>query len=170
MKRVGVFVDVQNIFYSAKEYHQGKVDFEKLLELALRERQLIFAYAYVITSEEVNQSGFISVLEKIGFKVKTKPLKRRPDGSARGDWDMGIAIDTILFAPKLDVVVLVSGDGDFIDLVKVLKALGSQVEIISFPQNTSEELKKCADLYIPISEELIIKKNSQVVEQEIAST
>jgi uncharacterized LabA/DUF88 family protein len=165
--RVGVFVDVQNIFYSAREYYGGKVDFEKLLNQAVRGRQLIFAFAYLVTSDEVDQSGFINVLEHLGFTVKTKPLKKRPDGSMRGDWDMGIAIDVLLFAPKLDVVVIVSGDSDFSDLVKVLKYKGTQVEIISFPQNTSEELKKIADRYTPLSEEMIIKKPQTVIEEPV---
>ncbi len=159
--RVGIFVDVQNMFYSAKEYFGGKVDFVKLLNLAVRDRKLVVAFAYLITSEEVDQTGFITFLEHLGFRVKTKPLKRRPDGSARGDWDMGIAIDSILFAPKLDVVVLVSGDGDFIELVRVLQSMGTLVEVMSFPQNTSDELKRVADRYIPLTEDIIIKKTPQ---------
>ncbi|MCD6087355.1 MAG: NYN domain-containing protein [Candidatus Hydrothermae bacterium] len=165
--RVGIFVDVQNMFYSAKEYFGGKVDFEKLLAQAVRDRTLVVAFAYLITSEEVDQSGFISVLEHLGFNVKAKPLKRRPDGSARGDWDMGIAIDSILFAPKLDVVVLVSGDGDFTELVRVLQAQGTTVEVMSFPQNTSDELKKVADRFVPLTEDIIIKKNHVMSEEQV---
>jgi len=164
--RVGVFVDVQNIFYSAKEYFRGKVDFERLLEYSVRQRELIVAFAYLVTSDDVDQSAFISRLEHMGFVVKTKPLKKRPDGSARGDWDMGIAIDTLIFSPKLDVIVLVSGDGDFTELVKVLKSRGVIVEVVSFPQNISEELKKAADKYIPLDEEFIIKKSSTLVLEE----
>ncbi|RKZ01794.1 MAG: NYN domain-containing protein [Candidatus Hydrothermota bacterium] len=153
--RVGVFVDVQNMFYSAKEYYDGKVDFEKILENAVRGRSLITAIAYLVCVEDVDQSAFISVLERIGFTVRTKYLKRRSDGSGRGDWDMGIAIDALLRAPKLDVVVIVSGDGDFVELVHALKAMGVTVEVMSFPQNTSEELKRAADRYLPIDEDFI---------------
>ncbi len=167
--RVGIFVDVQNMFYSAKEYYDGKVDFEKLLDAALRGRSLITAIAYLVCVEDVDQSAFISVLEKLGFTVRTKYLKRRADGSGRGDWDMGIAIDALLRAPKLDVIVLVSGDGDFVELVHALKAQGVTVEVLSFPQNTSEELKRVADLYIAMDSQFIRKssKPEQYPQEEI---
>ncbi len=164
--RVGVFVDVQNMFYSAKEYYDGKVDFEKVLEAAVRGRSLIAAIAYLVCVEDVDQSAFISVLERLGFTIRTKYLKRRADGSGRGDWDMGIAIDALLRAPKLDVIVLVSGDGDFVELVHALKAQGVTVEVLSFPQNTAEDLKRAADLYLPMDGDFIRKSQKQEEHQE----
>ncbi len=153
--RVGVFVDVQNMFYSAKEYYDGKVDFEKILDSAVRGRSLITAIAYLVCVDDVDQTAFISVLERLGFIIRMKYLKRRADGSGRGDWDMGIAIDALVRAPKLDVVVLVTGDGDFVELVHALKAQGVTVEVLSFPQNTSEDLKRVSDLYIPMDADFI---------------
>lgn len=156
--RVGVFVDVQNMFYSAREYYGGKLDFEKFLAYAVRGRDLVLAVAYLVQAEDVDQSAFISVLEHMGFKVRVKPLKRRSDGTARSDWDIGIAVDTLTWAEKLDVVILATGDGDFAELVKALKARGVMVELVSFAQNTAEALKQAADRFYPITEHLIIKK------------
>ena len=123
-QRVGVFVDVQNMFYSAKALHQSKIDYSKLLQEIVGSRNLIRAIAYVVQKPEVDQSSFTDALERLGYEIKSKDLRLRPDGTAKGDWDMGIAIDTIAIAPKLDTVVLVSGDGDFVPLVEMLKAHG----------------------------------------------
>ncbi len=156
-QRVGVFVDVQNLFYSAKYQHHMKVDFQKLLALCLNERQLIRALTYIVQTPDIDQSSFINFLSSIGYEVKSKTLRVRPDGTAKGDWDMGIAIDTIAMADRLDVVVLVSGDGDFVDLVDMLKARGVIVEIVSFPNNTAEDLKLAATLYMPLDRSILIK-------------
>ncbi len=164
--RVGVFVDVQNMFYSAREYYDGKVDFQKILETSVRGRSLITAIAYLVCVDDVDQTAFISVLERLGFVIRMKYLKRRADGSGRGDWDMGIAIDALVRAPKLDVAVLVTGDGDFVELVHALKSQGVTVEVLSFPQNTSEDLKRAADLYIPMDADFIRKSSRPDIENE----
>lgn len=155
-QRVGIFVDVQNLFYSAKFQHHMKVDFAKLLNMCVNERMLIRALAYIVQTPDIDQSSFINVLSSIGFEVKSKALRVRPDGTAKGDWDMGIAIDSIAMANRLDVIVLVSGDGDFCDLVEMLKSNGVVVEIISFPNNTSEDLKACATMYLPLDKNVLI--------------
>lgn len=155
-QRVGVFVDVQNLFYSAKYQHHMKVDFAKLLGLCLSDRQLIRAITYIVQTPDIDQSSFINVLASIGYEVKSKTLRVRPDGTAKGDWDMGIAIDTIAMADRLDVVVLVSGDGDFVDLVHMLKAKGVVAEVVSFPNNTSDDLKVAATLYMPLDRSILI--------------
>ena len=134
--RVGIFVDVQNIFYAAKPFN-ARLDFEKLLELSVGKRRLIRAIAYVVQSPDVDQSNFISMLQQKSYEVKRKDLRQRSDGSAKGDWDMGMAIDIMRFVDKLDVVVLVSGDGDFVPLVDLVKTLGPRVEVISFTYNTA---------------------------------
>jgi len=156
-QRVGVFVDVQNLFYSAKYQYQSKVDFAKLLELATSARQLIRAIAYIVQTPDIDQSSFINILTQIGFEVKSKELKVRPDGTAKGDWDMGIAIDTIAMAERLDVIVLISGDGDFVDLIHMLKAKGVVTEVVSFPSNTAEDLKLAATAYIPLDSNILYR-------------
>ncbi len=155
-QRVGVFVDVQNMFYSAKHLQGGKLNFAKLMEKAVRGRQLIRAICYVIDNPDIDQKNFIDMLASNGYEIKTKTLRVRSDGSAKGDWDMGIAIDAISLADKLDIVVLVSGDGDFTDLVYHLKSRGVLVEAISFLGSTHEELIKSVDHHIPIEKDMIL--------------
>jgi uncharacterized LabA/DUF88 family protein len=158
--RVGIFVDVQNIFYAAKPFN-ARLDFEKLLELSVGKRRLIRAIAYVVQSPDVDQSNFISMLQQKSYEVKIKDLRQRSDGSAKGDWDMGMAIDIMRFVDKLDVVVLVSGDGDFVPLVELVKTLGPRVEVISFTYNTARDLINSADEHIPIEEALLLKNSAQ---------
>jgi len=152
--RVGVFVDVQNMFYSARQLG-GRLDFEKLLEVTVAGRRLVRAIAYVVTAPDVDQSKFVTMLRQKGYEVKIKELRKRIDGSAKGDWDMGMAIDIVRLSESLDVVVLVSGDGDFVDLVNLVKTKGPRVEVFSFDQNTSKDLIEAADAYYPIGEELL---------------
>ena len=159
--RVGIFVDVQNIFYAAKPFN-ARLDFEKLLELSAGKRRLIRAIAYVVQSPDVDQSNFISMLQQKSYEVKRKDLRQRSDGSAKGDWDMGMAIDIMRFVDKLDVVVLVSGDGDFVPLVELVKTLGPRVEVISFTYNTARDLINSADEHIPIEEALLLRNSTQV--------
>ena len=157
--RVGIFVDVQNIFYAAKSFN-ARLDFEKLLKLSVGKRRLIRAIAYVVQSPDVDQSNFISMLQQKSYEVKRKDLRQRSDGSAKGDWDMGMAIDIMRFVDKLDVVVLVSGDGDFVPLVELVKTLGPRVEVISFTYNTARDLINSADEHIPIEEALLLRNSA----------
>lgn len=155
-QRVGIFVDGQNMFYSAKYQYNGKVDFETLLDKTRRGRELIRALAYLVESEEIDQTQFQDRLYEMGYEVKTKQLRTRPDGSAKGDWDMGMAIDAIAIGRKVDVVCLVSGDGDFVDLVEMLKGDGIRVEVFSFPSSTAEELKEAANEYYSMDDEYLL--------------
>ena len=155
-QRVGVFVDVQNMFYSAKRLKNAKLNFEKLMKTAVRGRQLIRAICYVVETPDVDQSGFTDMLRQTGYEIKTKLLRTRLDGSAKADWDMGIAIDAVNVADKLDIIVIVSGDGDFIDLVHHLKGRGVHVEAISFLESTNEDLITAVDYHIPIDNQLLI--------------
>lgn len=155
-QRVGVLVDVQNMFYSAKHLWNAKLNFQKLIETAVRGRQLIRAICYCVNNPDIDQSGFLDMLVSNGYEIKTKELRNRMDGSAKADWDMGMAIDAVSLAEKLDIIVLVSGDGDFIDLVYHLKHKGVSVELISFEKSTNEDLIKAVDYYIPIGGNLLI--------------
>ncbi|HPZ06473.1 MAG TPA: NYN domain-containing protein [Candidatus Eremiobacteraeota bacterium] len=157
--RVGVFVDVQNIYYGAKIGYQAKLNFETLLNLVTRDRQLVAAIAYIVQTPEINQEEFIKALERVGYEVKSKDLRRRADGSAKGDWDLGIAMDIISLQDKMDVVVLVSGDGDFIDLIKFLRKSDVEVEVAAFQHNTSRDLIEIAHTFYPMEEDMIITYN-----------
>lgn len=152
-QRVGVFVDVQNLYYSAKHLYGSKVSFKEILKEAVQSRSLIRAIAYVIKADVKDESNFFEALEKIGFEVKAKDLQIFYGGAKKGDWDVGIAMDAIELAPKLDTVVLISGDGDFKPLVLHLKsALGCRVEVIAFGKSTSAMLKEVADHFVDLDE------------------
>ena len=153
---VGVFVDVQNMFYAAKDRYAGRVDYIKLLDLIVGPRQLVVAYAYVVQIPEINQSGFLSLLEHNGYTIKSKDLRLRGDGSAKGDWDVGIAIDIVSMLEALDVVILASGDGDFCALAELIKQQGKRVEVVAFEHNTSMDLQRMVDQFFPIGDELLI--------------
>jgi uncharacterized LabA/DUF88 family protein len=155
-ERVGVFVDVQNMWYAARQL-KGKLDFDALLQAAVRDRRLIQAAAYVVETKEIDQSGFIAMLQQRGITVHRKTLKVRADGSMKGDWDMEMALDILDAAPKLDVVVLVSGDGDFTSLVKRVKAMGPRVEVVAFPRNTAKSLLEAADRFQPLDRKFMIR-------------
>ena len=159
--RVGVFVDVQNMFYAAKKLDGARIDYEAMLDTIVSGRRLIKAAAYIVESSEIDQSGFISVLEKKGYQVRRKELKSFGDGTAKGDWDMGMAIDMIEIADQLDVVVLVSGDGDFVSLVRLIKKVGPRVELYAFGHNLSTELRGVSDQFYEISSDLLLKNHSQ---------
>jgi len=144
------------MFYSAMSIFKKKLNFDSLVRTIARGRRLVRAIAYIVQSPEVDQTKFIDFLDSIGVEVKVKALKVRPDGTSKGDWDMGIAIDSINLAPKVDVIGLVSGDGDFTVLVQKLQALGVKVEVYAFPSSTAEELRKTADYYHPLDADMLM--------------
>jgi len=150
-QRVGVFVDVQNMYYSAKNLYGAKVNFAQLLKTAVAGRSLIRAIAYVIKADVKDEKNFFDALEMIGYEVKSKDLQIFYGGNKKGDWDIGIAMDTIELAQKLDTIVLVSGDGDFIPLVEYLKwGLGRTVEVAAFDRTASSKLEETADSFIDL--------------------
>jgi len=153
--RVGVFIDVQNMYYGARRL-KGKLDFDALLEAAVLDRRLIQATAYVVESKEIDQTGFIAVLQQRAIEVRRKTLRVRVDGSMKGDWDMELALDILDAAANLDVVVLVSGDGDFTSLAKRVKRMGPRVEVIGFPRNTAKSLLEAADAFQPLARKFMI--------------
>lgn len=155
-ERVGVFVDVQNMFYAAKDRFERRVDYIKLLDLIVGPRQLLCAYAYIVQIPEIKQGNFISLLEHNGYTIRSKDLRLRGDGSAKGDWDVGIAVDVVSMLRSLDVVVLASGDGDFCPLAELIKQQQKRIEVVAFEHNTSMDLQAMADQFFPIGEELLM--------------
>ncbi|HAT73718.1 MAG: NYN domain-containing protein [Parcubacteria group bacterium] len=152
-QRVGVLVDIQNLYYSAKVLHKKKVNFGQILKEAVGDRKLIRAIAYGIKTLEGQEEKFFEALEKQGFEVKTKDLQIFPGGAKKGDWDVGIAIDAIKMSKSLDVIVLVSGDGDYIPLVNYIQSTtGCRVEGIAFSESTSGKLVEELDDFINLSE------------------
>jgi uncharacterized LabA/DUF88 family protein len=150
-QRVGVFVDVQNLYYSARNVYKSKVDFRAVLKEAIKGRNLIRAIAYVIRADVKDEENFFDALKNLGYEVKEKDLQIFYGGAKKGDWDIGIAMDLIELAPKLDTVVLVSGDGDFVPLVRHLKhALGCYVEVMAFGKSSSQKLIEDADNYLDL--------------------
>ena len=150
-QRVGVFIDVQNMYYSAKNLYSAKVNFKEILKEAVKSRELIRAIAYVIKADVKEEKNFFDALENIGFEVKAKDLQTFIGGHKKGDWDIGIAMDMIELAPKLDTLVLVSGDGDFVPLAQHLRrALGCRIEVIAFGRSASSKLKEESDLFVDI--------------------
>ncbi len=146
-QRVGVFVDIQNMYYSAINLYDSKVDFRKILNDGVAGRSLIRAFAYVVKADIGEEESFFEALEKMGFDVRSKDLQVFQGGQKKGDWDVGLAMDAVRLAPKLDAVVLVSGDGDFTDLVRYLNSQGCRVEVMAFRKSTSSHLIEAADFF-----------------------
>ncbi len=151
-QRVGVFIDVGNMYHSAKNLYQSRVNFGGILEEAVASRRLVRALAYVIQSQTKEEEAFFEALDKQGFEVRAKGLQVFPDGVKKGDWDIGIAMDAIKLADRLDVVVLVTGDGDFVPLVQYLREnKGCKVEVIAFAETGSTKLMEAADEFCNLS-------------------
>ena len=155
-QRVAVLVDVQNMYYSAKKIYNSKISFHKLLSAVLRSRRLIRAVAYTVEKEGADQTKFYEVLNRSGFEIKSRDLIVRSDGSRKGDWDMGIAIDAISLVEKIDVLILVTGDGDFVALVNMLKSRGVRVEVASFLDSTADNLLATADEHFNIDGRMLV--------------
>ena len=152
-QRVGVFVDIQNMYYSAKNLFDAKVNFGEVLKAAVGQRQLVRAIAYVVRGPQSDDDNFFAALDKMGFEVKMRELQIFLGGTKKGDWDVGICMDAIRMAAKLDAVVLVSGDGDFEPLVSYLKySEGCVVEVMAFTKTASSKLKESADLFTDLGE------------------
>jgi uncharacterized LabA/DUF88 family protein len=152
-QRVGVLVDIQNLYYSAKVLYQKKVNFGQLLHHGVGDRKLIRAIAYGIKTLEGQEEKFFEAMEKQGYEVKTKDLQIFPGGAKKGDWDVGIAVDAIKMSKSLDVIILISGDGDYIPVVEyVQNTTGCRVEAIAFKESTSAKLIERVDTFTNISE------------------
>lgn len=151
-QRIGVLVDIQNLYYSAKVLHKKKVNFGALLKEGVGDRKLIRAIAYGIKTLEGQEEKFFEALGKQGFEVKTKDLQIFPGGAKKGDWDVGITVDAIKMSKSLDVIILMSGDGDYIPLVNYIQSTtGCRVEVMAFLESTSAKLIEEVDEFTNIS-------------------
>ncbi len=155
-ENIAIFVDSQNLYYSAKISYGAKVNYEKLLRLITGDRNLVKAYAYIVQPPEGDVKPFATSLEHIGYIVKIKDVRTRADGSAKANWDMGIALDILGMIDYVDTIVLASGDGDFVPLVEFVKNKHKKVEIFSFPDNTAYDLKEKADRFEPLDDRVIL--------------
>lgn len=151
-QRVGVFIDAQNLYHTAKNLYKRKVNFAAIVKEAVAGRKLVRAIAYVITSEAGDEQAFFEALVKAGIETKSKDLQIFAGGAKKADWDVGLAVDMIKMAPRLDAVVLVSGDGDFVPLVEYLQTM-TQVEAVAFGRSSSMNLKESVDDFLDLSEE-----------------
>jgi len=159
MKNVSIFVDVQNIYYTVKESYNSNFDYNTFWSKATYKRKVVKAIAYAIHSKDDKRKQFHNILRGIGFEVKLKPFIQRSDGSAKGDWDVGITLDVMEYAKVSDVVILASGDGDFDLLVnKARNDFDVQVEVYGVMKLTAASLMKSASRFIPIKDDLLLKK------------
>lgn len=161
-QRVGIFVDVQNLYHSAKHIYHGRVNYKELLAHLVGGRELIRSVAYVVKSETAaGEDAFFEALRNAGLELRLKDLQIFADGSKKADWDVGMAVDAIRMSSFLDVVILVTGDGDFVPLVEYLKwGTGRLVEVASFGESVSARLKEAADTFITIEDipKIILKR------------
>ena len=141
------------MYHSAKNMYNSRVNFKEVLREAIAGRKLVTAVAYVITSPTKEEAPFFEALDKSGFKIKTKDLQIFPGGAKKADWDDGLAMDAVRLSNKLDVVVMVSGDGDYVPLVEYLKNNGPQVEAIAFAESSSRLLVEAVDDFTDISKD-----------------
>lgn len=151
-QKVLVLFDVQNLYYSAKQLYDTKVNFKEILNSAVAGRKLIRAIAYVIKTDIKEEAQFHDALENMGIEVKAKDITIFYGGAKKGDWDIGIAMDAIRLSNKVDTVVLISGDGDFRELLSYLQAHGCRTEVIAFGKTCSAKLKDEADLFTNLDE------------------
>lgn len=153
-QRIGIFIDVQNLYHSAKNLFQSRVNYKEMLKVITAGRKLIRVIGYVVKTDTTEgESSFFDALTQSGVELRTKDIQIFPGGAKKADWDVGMAVDAIRMAGSLDTVVLVTGDGDFIPLVEYLKwGLGKTVEVAAFSRSTSSRLREAADYFITLDE------------------
>lgn len=150
-QRVGVFIDTQNLYHSAKNLYHARVNFGNVLKDSLAGRRLVRARAYAVTTESGEETAFFEALSKVGIEMRLKELQVFAGGAKKADWDVGLAVDAITASPKLDTVIIFTGDGDFVPLVQYLQMhAGCQVEVVSFGRSTSLKLKEAADDFLDL--------------------
>ncbi|PIP23815.1 MAG: hypothetical protein COX90_02245 [Candidatus Nealsonbacteria bacterium CG_4_10_14_0_2_um_filter_38_17] len=149
-QRVGVLIDVQNLYHSARNLYQARVNFREILKLAVSNRSLIRVFAYVVRTKTGEEKPFFDALIKLGIETRVKDLQEFYGGMKKADWDVGLVIDAVRIAPSVDTLVIASGDGDFISLVEYLKNQGKRVEVIAFGKSSSSRLKEVADEFIDL--------------------
>jgi len=149
-QRVGVLIDVQNLYYSARNIYRARVNFREILKLAVSDRNLIRVFAYVVRTKTGEEKPFFEALINLGIETRIRDLQEFYGGQKKADWDVGIVIDAIRMAPSVDALVLASGDGDFISLIEYLKNQGKRTEVIAFGKSASSQLKEIADEFIDL--------------------
>lgn len=151
-QRVGVFVDVSNMYHSAKNLYGARINFKQILDSVVGGRQLIRAIAYAVKSYSTEEESFFDALEKSGFQIKSKDLQIFIDGSKKADWDVGLSVDAITLSDRLDAIIIISGDGDYVPLVEYLKVnRGCIVEVAAFGKTASAKLIEAADDFLDLS-------------------
>ena len=157
MEKVNIFVDVQNIYYTTKQIYKSHFNYNAFWKRVTSNREVVKAIAYGIDRGDEKQKQFQNILRGIGFELKLKPFIQRSDGSAKGDWDVGITIDVMEYAKDADVVVLASGDGDFdLLLSKIRNDFGVSAEVYGVADLTARSLINSASKFIPIEKELLL--------------
>jgi uncharacterized LabA/DUF88 family protein len=151
-QRVAVLADAQNLYHTAQSLYSRNIDYSALLDKAVMDRELVRALAYVIRADSPEEESFFEALEEIGFERKIKEIKTFGDGSQKADWDVGIVLDAVTLAEKVDTLVLASGDGDFARLCSHLRHEGVRVEVFCFESSTAEELIDAADAFHDMAE------------------
>ena len=151
-QRVAVLIDVQNLYHSAKNLYGARVNFGAILKLAVSQRNLIRAFAYVVRTKSGTEEPFFDALIKLGIETRVRDLQEFYGGLKKADWDVGITIDAVKIASNVDVIVLASGDGDFIQLAEYLKNQGKRIEVIAFGRSASARLKEVTDEFIDLEE------------------
>ena len=158
LEKVGIFVDVQNIYYTCRQVYNGNFDYNKFWAEATREREVICACAYATDRGDEKQLQFQNILRAIGFSVKLKPMLKRLDGTTKADWDVGIALDIFEEAQRCDTIVLASGDGDFeILLERIKQRFDTRSEVYGVRQLTSNQLIGAASRLFPIESKMLLK-------------
>lgn len=152
-QRVAILIDTQNLYHTAKNLYKSKVSFGEVVKAALGGRKLVRALSYVVHTESGEESAFFEALEKLGIEIKTKDLQIFYGGAKKADWDVGMAVDAIKLAHKVDAIIIATGDGDFIPLVEYVKSQGCQVEAISFGRSSSAGLRAVVDDFIDMDED-----------------
>lgn len=164
-QRVAVFIDVQNLYHSAKNLYQARVNFKEILKSSVEGRQLIRAFAYVVRTKTGEERPFFDALINLGIETRVKDLQEYYGGLKKADWDVGIAVDAIKTSDSVDVIVLISGDGDYVPLVDYLENHGKRVEVLAFGKSTSTKLREAADEFIDLGEnedKYLLKKGSRL--------
>ncbi|WP_028303879.1 NYN domain-containing protein [Oceanospirillum maris] len=161
MTRIAIFADIQNIYYTTREIYGRAFDYRRFWQQIEHEGDIINATAYAISSQDTGQQKFQQALKHIGFEVKLKPFIQRKDGSAKGDWDVGITLDLYEQAAKVDKVILLSGDGDFDQLLtRVKQRFDTQTEVYGVPTLTANSLIQSCDHFHEITEGLLVAKRN----------
>jgi len=151
-QRVAIFMDTQNLYHSAKSNYRANVNYEELIRVAVNGRKLVRAFAYVIRSEENTEEKFFGALTDIGIETRVKDLQVFHTGAKKGDWDVGIAVDMIRLTEKVDVVVLCSGDGDFLEVVRYCQSRGVRVELMAFEKTTNNKIMEEVDYFTDLGD------------------